>query len=168
MSFWRRLKRIFVNLKRIFVKRQPIRYIRDGANVTAMAFVTDTKQKGTLTREEALEMQQQILSVMNSSDFGVKISAASRLLLGGAHQEAIAAYEQIASAHPDRIGICQIGIGAAHYFLGNYEIAIDFYERALANGEDPTTIDDNIEEARQAIAKLDHHRRWLDLWSDAR
>ena len=90
---------------------------------------------------------------MNSSEFGAKISAAARVMLGGAPREAIAAYEQIAIVHPDEIGTCQAGIGAAHYFLGDYEKAIEFYQKALANGADRRMMQDNIDEAREAIEK---------------
>jgi tetratricopeptide (TPR) repeat protein len=81
-----------------------------------------------------------------------KMSTASWLMLDGAYNEAIALYDQIAVDYPDEIGACLDGIGAAHYFLRNYETAIEFYERALANGADPFGIVESIAEARNAIA----------------
>jgi tetratricopeptide (TPR) repeat protein len=156
MSF---LSRFWRSLKGMFITRQPVRYSGTGPNVSVSAFVKETKQQGALTREEALERQRQILDTMKSSEFGAKISAAARLMLEGAPREAITAYEQIAIAHPDRIGECQAGIGAAHYFLGNYETAIEFYQKALANGADPQMMQDNVDEAEEAMAKQDRQRR---------
>jgi len=69
---------------------------------------------------------------------------------------ALAVYEQIAFAHPDIIGTCQAGIGAAHYFLGDYETAIEFYQKARANGQDRRLMQEGIDEAREAIEQRGH------------
>lgn len=109
--------------------------------------------------EAAGERQKAMERIMRKADFSTKISTADWLLLENNHNGAIALYDRIAVDHPDRIGFCLRSIGAAHYFLGDYETAIEFYEKALGRGEDAEIIAADIAEARDAIVMRDQGRR---------
>lgn len=101
---------------------------------------------------EAKELREQFLSAMDTSDaLSQQINAAAGLMLDRRYEECIAAYQAIADAHPEQRGTAYGQIGAALYFLGRYEEAIQHYEQALALGEDPEGMRENIEEARQAL-----------------
>ncbi len=127
-----------------------------GETASASVFVSSDPSQG-VNLEEAAALQREAMARIDDSDLPVsqKINAAARLLVGGAFREAIAAYEEIMRLHPETTADCEGQIGAAYFFLKDYETAIDYYERALANGADPSMMRDNIEEAEQAIAERD-------------
>jgi tetratricopeptide (TPR) repeat protein len=109
----------------------------------------------SLSDEEAASLQQQFLKEhgLAEGEVSEKVNAAARLLVAGKHREAIVAYTAIMEEHPDETGTCESQIGAAYYFLGEYETAISHYETAKENDADEEMMDDNIEEAREAIEK---------------
>ncbi len=81
-----------------------------------------------------------------------ELRSAAMLMADGKYEETIAAYSAIADQDPSSVGVCHSQIGAAHYFLGQYETAIKHYEIALQNGANESMMNDNIVEAREAIA----------------
>ena len=88
-----------------------------------------------------------------TDEVGAKINAAAQLMTSGRFAECIEAYTWIGHQHPDHAATCHSQIGAAHYFLGNYAIAISHYEYARSIGADPRMMDDNIREAQQALGR---------------
>jgi tetratricopeptide (TPR) repeat protein len=106
-----------------------------------------------ISREEAQRLQAVFLDHLTASDDSAAINAAAKLLVGGHYQEAIAAYTRIGEKWPERRDDCESQIGAAHFFLGEYEVAIQHYEEARKLGADPSMMEDNIVEARDAIKK---------------
>ncbi|MEM9030211.1 MAG: hypothetical protein AAGC70_17755 [Pseudomonadota bacterium] len=120
---------------------------------SASVFVSDQPGQG-VSLDEAAKLQAAVME--NISDAGLpvsqKINAAAHLMTSGAFRECIAAYEDIARQHPEELGECEGQIGAAYFFLGEYETAITYYKQALANGADASMMQDNIEEAEDAIA----------------
>ncbi|MEO6953340.1 MAG: hypothetical protein ABI321_16185 [Polyangia bacterium] len=56
-------------------------------------------------------------------------------------------------AQPALRRTCEGQLGAAYYMLGPYQNAINAYEPAITAGEDRGMMEDNIKEAREALAK---------------
>jgi len=81
------------------------------------------------------------------------LKRASKLLTSQHFKEAIQAYSEMCEKFPANKGVYQSQIGAAWYFLGNFEKAIDFYKQAKENGADASMMDDNIQEALDALKK---------------
>lgn len=96
-------------------------------------------------------------------------TAAAGLMLAKRYAEAGAAYEHIAQTSPEDRAVALAQVGVARYFLGQYAGAISYYEQALAAGEDASTMNDNIQEAREALRRQGRatltagraRRRWL-------
>lgn len=91
---------------------------------------------------------------------------ASGLMLDRKYAECIAAYEALAAKYPERRGDADSQIGAAHYFLGDFHKAIEFYVSARKNGADESMMDDNLWEACEALVKKGEKaaaQRYLEL-----
>lgn len=131
---------------------------RKGSAGNEDAFLSEVLQQSAPSSQEACARRNTIAQILHSADFTSKVSTADWLLLEGNYNGAIALYHRIAADHPEEIAFCQRCIGAAHHFLGNYEVAIEFYQRALASGEEADLIADDIGEARDAITARDQHR----------
>ncbi|MCU0436388.1 MAG: hypothetical protein MUC49_00635 [Raineya sp.] len=123
-------------------------------------------QKG-LNVEKAQKMRDAFLAVMTQDDEDKAFNAASGLMLKGAFQETIEAYQDLANKYPNRKGDCESQIGAAYHFLKKYDKAIEFYISAEQNGADTNMMDDNIWEACFAAYKLTedkiHIRKYLEI-----
>lgn len=91
--------------------------------------------------------------VADGADVDSKINAAAGLMTTGQFAECIEAYRVIAEQHPEKLGICEAQIGAAYYFLGDYQTAIRYYQQAKGHGANPDHMDDNIAEAREALGQ---------------
>jgi hypothetical protein len=106
-----------------------------------------------LSHEEALAIHETAVAAMNTSDpISQKLNAASKLMLTGDYEAAANAFREIAEAHPEVRGDCFGNIGAAHYFVGRYQEAIQWYQAAIQNGADLAMMQDNIVEAEQALS----------------
>jgi tetratricopeptide (TPR) repeat protein len=123
------------------------------------AFLSSVLQQSAPSSQVASEQRKTLAQIMQSSDFCAKTSVADWLLFEKNHDGAITLYNRIAVDHPEETGFCLRSIGTAHYFLGDYETAIDFYQKALAGGEDPEIIAADISEARDAIMMRNQQRR---------
>jgi len=121
-----------------------------GQKVQASAFVSNQPGQG-VSFEEARKVQDEVQAVLKTDDVSAKINAAARLMTAKKFQECIQAYEAIAAQHPDQQATCEAQIGAAYYFLGQFQKAIEYYEAAKAHGEDAGMMDDNIREAKDAL-----------------
>lgn len=107
---------------------------------------------GGLSSEEALELQEHFQSILVSDDKHGKLNAVHKMLAAGMYEECIAAYITLAEEYPDEKGDCFGQIGAAYYFLGDFEKAISFYSEAKEHGADEWMMDENIKEAQEALA----------------
>jgi hypothetical protein len=99
------------------------------------------------------ELQQELQANMITDEAATAINAAARLLVGKKFRDAIIAYTDIGRRYPERRGVCESQIGAAHYFLGEFQDAVAHYMAAKQLGADSAMMDENINEALDAMAK---------------
>jgi TolA-binding protein len=106
------------------------------------------------------------LSKVTTNSESDAINAAAGLMLDRKYAEAIIAYQDVIARFPSRRGTAESQIGAAHYFLGDFQKAIEFYVAAREHGEDASMMDDNIWEATEALVKKGEKgaaQRYLEL-----
>lgn len=109
---------------------------------------------GGMTMEQARQVQQAAQQVLvPTGAASERINAAARLMTSGRYDEAAAEYHAIGQQYPAERGTCWSQVGAALYFLGRYEEAIQWYEVAEREGADAEMMRMNVDEAREAIAK---------------
>ena len=80
---------------------------------------------------------------------------ASKLMTSGKFQESLDLYKKLSENYPNNKGLYEGQIGAAYYFLGEYEKAVEYYISSINNGGDKRMMDDNIWEAAEALSKLE-------------
>ncbi len=80
---------------------------------------------------------------------------ASKLMTSKKFRESLDLYKILSENYPNNKGLYESQIGAAYYFLGEYEKAIEYYISSLNNGGNKSMMDDNIWEAAEAFSKLD-------------
>ncbi len=87
-------------------------------------------------------------------------------MLDQKYEQCIAAYKAVAEKYPDELGNAESQIGAAQYFLGDFNGAITSYVAARTHGADESMMDDNIWEACEALVKKGEKsaaQRYLEL-----
>ncbi|MEM9188823.1 MAG: hypothetical protein AAGF12_06590 [Myxococcota bacterium] len=75
---------------------------------------------------------------------------AANLMSSGAFLEAANAYRTIYQTRPDHAAIAASQVGAALFFLRNFNDAIAWYRESGRLGLDPRMVNDNIQEAEEA------------------
>lgn len=81
-----------------------------------------------------------------------KLNGAAQLLNAQRYDECIAAYQAVADQHPEARATCHGQIGACYFFKGEFSMAIQNYVTAKEYGASPGIMDDNIQEAQEAMA----------------
>ena len=119
---------------------------------TTFGFVSEDGKKG-ISMDKAQYLQEVFLSTMQQDDMSAQFNAAAKLMMNQSYQGCIEAYSALAERYPDRKGDCQSQIGAAYFFLGDYDQAIENYLAARENGMDADMMDDNIWEACETLYK---------------
>jgi tetratricopeptide (TPR) repeat protein len=79
------------------------------------------------------------------------IREASGALTSGNFEKAITLYSEMADKYPANKGLYLSQVGAAYYFLEDYNKAIEYYVTAKNEGADAGMMDDNIWEACETI-----------------
>lgn len=112
----------------------------------------DASDDAALTMEQARELQVQIQAVAGTGADAAakKLAAATAMLTGRRYAECIESLRRIGADHPDRWADCLAGMGAAYFFLGEFDKAIACYSQAIKHGADEEMMRDNIAEAREA------------------
>ena len=100
--------------------------------LTVCAGILDTEGR----KDEARAYYDRALAFEPESRF-LRMSYAGNLASGGRLKEAIEVYNKLIDDYPDEQGFYQY-IGIAHSYLGEYDLAISFLERALAIQPTPT------------------------------
>jgi tetratricopeptide (TPR) repeat protein len=130
---------------------------------THYGFVSNEDGKG-MTHEEALNLQTDLLKQLELGNSAKAINAAATMMMKKMYNEAIAAYQHIAEKFPKEKGTAHGQIGAAHFFKGDYEKAIEYYVSARSNGEHAGMMDDNIWEACETLYKQSQDKKWANKY----
>jgi hypothetical protein len=123
--------------------------------------------------EEGKRAREAFLENVELDDVAKEFNVASGLMLDRKFPECIAEYERLAAKYPTRAAQCLSQIGAARFFLGEYDAAIFAYVKAREGGEDEEMMDDNLWEACEKAAEVtgrrqEYGRRYLDLSPNGR
>jgi tetratricopeptide (TPR) repeat protein len=121
-----------------------------------------------LNVEKAQKMRDAFLAIMIQDDEDKSFNAASGLMLKGAFNETIEAYQDLAQKYPHRKGDCESQVGAAYHFLKNYDKAIECYVSAERNGADANMMDDNIWEACLAAYQITEEKNYIRQYLEIR
>lgn len=117
---------------------------------------------------EEMEIVQAFLEDrMDAEDYNSAFNQACRLIPKGRYNEAIAMFEEIRGSSADAYerGSCENVIGACHFFLGDFEKALDFYRRSFHSGYDKEVNDYNTWEACEALVKIDGNKaKWAQYY----
>jgi tetratricopeptide (TPR) repeat protein len=105
-----------------------------------------------LDQAQIQKFQTEFLSILDTNDEQKAVNFAANLMGKGAFQPCIEAYQKLCEKYPHRKGTFEGQIGAAYFFLGDYEQAIQYYLQARANdASNADMMDDNIWEACETI-----------------
>ncbi|MGB0680221.1 MAG: hypothetical protein ACPGUV_11210 [Polyangiales bacterium] len=122
----------------------------EGEHMSASIFIG----AGGQDLDQAKAMQAKLQANLDTSDERTRrCNEAACLLVGQELDAAIAAYTKLMEDFPDERGAALGQIGAAYYFKGEYQRAIEHYEAARAAGADVDMMQDNIDEAKEALAQ---------------
>jgi tetratricopeptide (TPR) repeat protein len=128
-----------------------------GDSITVSVFVkgnnSSTIKGESLSKEEIVALRNKFLAEFDGDmkDEDQAINFAARLMDNEQYNQAIAYFSAIAIQYPHEQGLCECQIGAAYYFLGDYEQAIEYYLAAREHGMNEDMMDDNIWEACETI-----------------
>ncbi|MCI5057949.1 MAG: hypothetical protein MRY83_17680 [Flavobacteriales bacterium] len=126
-------------------------------------------KKDSMTLEEANDINQQYIedNPTPTDDENGLLRRASSALTSGSFKEAVQIYEEMAEKFPESKGMYLSQVGAAYYFLNEFDKAIEYYISARDHGADASMMDDNIWEACEAIYKntneINSIQRYLEL-----
>lgn len=124
-----------------------------------------------LSFEEANKAREAFMQLIDTSDDQSKLfNAASGMMLGKNFDGAIEAFGKLAEKYPERAETCESQIGAAWYFKGDYDKAINHYVNALNKGADAGMMDDNVWEAAEALYNKNNDKapiqKYLSIFPD--
>lgn len=93
---------------------------------------------------------------------------ASSLMTSGEFAASAEIYRELAEKYPERRGLYLSQVGAAYYFLSEFETAISYYLQSRKEGGDEGMLDDNVWEASEEIynqnGDLAAIQRYLELF----
>lgn len=127
-------------------------------------FLFGKKKKVTL--EEADKMNDDYIAKnpVPKNNENAEMRHASKLLTSKNYQEALDLYAEMAEKYPKNRGLYLSQVGACHYFLGDFEKAIEVYVESRENGMEKSMIDDNIFEACEAIYNQTNEKSALEKY----
>ncbi|MCC5944593.1 MAG: hypothetical protein JJT94_06630 [Bernardetiaceae bacterium] len=138
-----------------------------GENVEVFGFASKEAEAGKgLDQAQIQQYQAAFLQVLETSDEDRAFNFAAQLMAKGAYQNCIQAYQQLCERYPDQRGTCEGQIGAAYFFLGEYEQAIHYYLEAREHdASNADMMDDNIWEACETIYNEHGNRRAIEQYA---
>ena len=116
--------------------------------------------------DEPGRMRQTFLASIAQDSEPAAFGKAAALMADKRFTAALAAYEVLAEKYPARRGDARSQIGAAQFFLGRYEEAVDSYVAARDAGFAASMIDDNLWEACEAAYRQTSNSRWIQRYAD--
>ncbi|MNU83702.1 Tetratricopeptide repeat protein [compost metagenome] len=126
-----------------------------------------------VSMEEMEGIQLFLKDKMDADEYNSAFNQACRMIPKGQYTEAIEVFESIRESSTDAYekGSCDNQIGACHFFLGDFEKALEFYNKSFQSGYDKDVNDYNIWEACEELMKIDGNKaKWsqyyLELFPD--
>lgn len=120
-----------------------------------------------VSMEQMEEIQVYLKDKMDADEYNSAFNQACRMIPQGQYKEAIALFESIRENSTDAYekGSCESQIGACHFFLGDFEKALEFYAKSFHSGYDQGVIDFNIWEACEELMKIDGNKaKWSQYY----
>jgi tetratricopeptide (TPR) repeat protein len=120
-----------------------------------------------LSMEEMEKIQLSLKDKMDGEVYNSVFNQACRLIPKKQYVEAIALFESIRENSSDAYekGSCESQIGVCHFFLGDFEKALDFYTLSFHSGYDKRVNDYNIWEACEELMKIDGNKaKWSQVY----
>ncbi len=143
-----------------------LRKLFSGNKESTSAFLSETPGKG-ISLKTGGKLQDQYRKTLEEDDEDRAFNDAARILMDGDFQGSIDAYRAFLEKYPERRASVDAQIGAALYFLQDYDAAIEHYVSAREHGADEDMMDDNIWEACETLHNktkdLNNIRRYLEL-----
>ncbi len=114
-----------------------------------------TAHTNDVSMDEMAKIQDALRDKMDEQTYNNRFNQACRLVPKGQYAEALVEFEAIKIATPDQSvkGTCDNQIGVCHFFLGDYQRAIEAYTSSIENGFDAGMAQDNIWEAYEVLYK---------------
>lgn len=122
------------------------------------------KKKTTLAQADKKNDAYLAANPVPANDENAWMRQAAKLMSSGQFAESAELYGKLANEYPAKRGLYQSQVGAAHFFLGEYEKALDHYVTALQNGADASMMDDNIWEAAEVLYKKQGTKTWVEKY----
>lgn len=126
-----------------------------------------------LSMEEMEQIQELLEDNMDADEYHSTFNQACRLIPKRRYAEAILQFTSIRETTADSYekASCENLIGACHFFLGDFEQALEFYAQSFHSGYDKEVIDYNIWEVCEELMKRDGNkskwsRYYLELLPD--
>lgn len=128
------------------------------------------KKKSSITLDEGNAINQSYIenNPVPENDENALLRQGSSLLTSRDFQGSIQVFQQMVEKFPAKKGLYLSQIGANYYFMGEYQMAIDYYVKGLEAGGDRSMMDDNIWEATEEVYQAEPGpapvQRYLDLF----
>jgi len=124
------------------------------------------KQK--LTLEEGNKMHDELYTNISTplSTESELTKKAIKLLTSGKHAASIDIYKQLINEYPAQRDTYESQIGANHYFLGEFEKAIEYYTLSMNHGFNKSMSDDNIWEACLALYEKTKKQHYIQQYAE--
>ncbi len=117
-----------------------------------------TPARPTIDRRDPAAMHRPPIAKVDAAmhvELTPEMAAAAQLMEQQRFEESAAAYERVVQTQPAQASLAAMQVGVAQFFLGRYELAVQWYEYAGRLGYNPQEVAEHIAEARQAVAGVD-------------
>ena len=117
-------------------------------------FAKISEQEQGLSKRQAEDLHSALENMLSSnSELSKMLNIAAQLSSSGRYEESNMALEKILARYPEDAATCLNMMGANFFFLQDYPKAIDFYLKALKQGESKEMIEFNVWEACVELMK---------------
>ncbi|BDS15209.1 tetratricopeptide repeat protein [Aureispira anguillae] len=117
------------------------------------ANITQEKER-SFSPQEIETIEHKVITLLNAKGEKAAINHACQLLKTGAYLQAVYAFQKIMDLLPAQKGLCENQIGAAYFFLHQYQDAFNHYLLSLEYNFDTKMLDYNLWEAAEAYFKI--------------
>lgn len=128
-------------------KKESINMLSGQESTSNSSTFLPTKNKAIARQKNSSSTE--LSKLLQNNRLNTAINYACQLLTQEHYHQSIDSFEQIMLHAPNQKGLCENQIGAAYFFLDQYDKAIEAYLRSLDYGFDIKMLDYNIWEAAE-------------------